>query len=406
MAIEREHVLHPVEPLQVVGDEDPEQREQDHALGGTEVAAVDPGEEHPEPQLDATVLDHPAASLGDETAEPGLEDHQHHRQQDQHRDHAVEHRARQREQEHPTGDPADERGRAEDHRAAALTAELAPVADRAAHAAEADAHRVADVGDDRRVADGEQGGEGDERARAHDRVDGAGEETGADHEQRFEDRHGVRHRRLLPVPDEKPPVEKAVELLVYAPVGMALYVRDMLPSMMGIFVSRGKREVQSHRTPPPPPTAVPPVPPEVKRRIDESVGMARVVAEGGFGVAREVAGSGIGVARDVAGNALSQFLALRTNGTEPEPPPPPPRARAGTCVERTGRATGAARRRVASPTSPAADALPIPDYDELSASQVVERLDGLDRESLEAIRRYETDHRGRNTILGKIAQLS
>ena len=55
---------------------------------------------------------------------------------------------------------------------------------------------------------------------------------------------------------------------------------------------------------------------------------------------------------------------------------------------------------------PAAEALPIPDYDELSASQVVERLDGLDRESLDAIRRYETDHRGRNTILGKIAQLS
>jgi hypothetical protein len=54
----------------------------------------------------------------------------------------------------------------------------------------------------------------------------------------------------------------------------------------------------------------------------------------------------------------------------------------------------------------AADALPIPDYDELSASQVVERLDGLDRESLDAIRRYETAHRGRNTILGKIAQLT
>ena len=48
------------------------------------------------------------------------------------------------------------------------------------------------------------------------------------------------------VADDKQPVEKAVELFVYAPVGVALYVRDMLPSMMGIFVSRGKREVQSH----------------------------------------------------------------------------------------------------------------------------------------------------------------
>ena len=54
---------------------------------------------------------------------------------------------------------------------------------------------------------------------------------------------------------------------------------------------------------------------------------------------------------------------------------------------------------------PAVDELAIPDYDELSASQVVERLEGLDAGALEAVRRYEAAHRGRNTILGKIAQL-
>jgi len=220
------------------------------------------------------------------------------------------------------------------------------------------------------------------------------------------------------VADEKQPVEKAVELFVYAPVGVALYVRDMLPSMMGIFVSRGKREVQSHlpgRAPTPPP---PPVPPEVKRRIDESVGVAKYMAEGGLGVARDVAGSGIGVAREVAGSALAQFLAMRANGSAttfdettfdettvdetsfdattaseapaPEPPAPP----------------AAPVPPSPSVDAPSVDALPIPDYDELSASQVVERLEGLDRESLDAIRAYESEHRGRNTILGKIAQLS
>jgi hypothetical protein len=213
------------------------------------------------------------------------------------------------------------------------------------------------------------------------------------------------------VPDEKPPVEKAVELLVYAPVGMALYVRDMLPSMVGIFVARGKREVQSHRTPPVPPVSPPPIPPEVKRRIDESVGMARVMAEGSFGVAREVAGSGIGVARDVAGGALMQFLALRaTNGdttgplgapAAPAPEPEPAAAPVAPVAEPPVPPDAAWKAAV-----PESDALPIPDYDELSASQVVERLDGLDRDSLEAVRRYEADHRGRNTILGKIAQLS
>ena len=219
--------------------------------------------------------------------------------------------------------------------------------------------------------------------------------------------------------DDRQPVEKAVELFVYAPVGVALYVRDMLPSMMGIFVSRGKREVQAHLPghKPAPPTP-PPVPPEVKRRIDESVGVAKYMAEGGLGVARDVAGSGIGVAREVAGSALAQFLAMRANGT---PMAEEAAARLADEATASAPATAPAAPTPAPPAAPASapsaaevswqtevpssDALPIPDYDELSASQVVERLEGLDRESLDAIRRYETEHRGRNTILGKIAQL-
>ena len=215
--------------------------------------------------------------------------------------------------------------------------------------------------------------------------------------------------------EDKQPVEKAVELFVYAPVGVALYVRDMLPSMMGIFVSRGKREVQSHlpgHTPPAPPT--PPVPPEVKRRIDESVGVAKYMAEGGLGVARDVAGNGIGVAREMAGSALAQFLAMRANGGAPladESAPvdvdePPTRPAAAATAPAPPSAPSAAPAPASAADVPSVDALPIPDYDELSASQVVERLEGLDRESLDAIRAYETEHRGRNTILGKIAQLS
>ena len=222
------------------------------------------------------------------------------------------------------------------------------------------------------------------------------------------------------MPDEKPPVQKAVELLVYAPVGAACYVRDMLPSMMGIFVARGKREVDSRRMPAAPPSP-PPVPPEMKRRIDESVGVAKYMAEGGFGVARDVAGSGIGVARDVAGSALAQFLAMRANGVPMAEEAAPSEAARSSMAPEPRFAAPTAPTAPSAPTAsaapapppdaiwetdvPSVDALPIPDYDELSASQVVERLEGLDRESLDAIRRYETEHRGRNTILGKIAQL-
>jgi hypothetical protein len=37
---------------------------------------------------------------------------------------------------------------------------------------------------------------------------------------------------------------------------------------------------------------------------------------------------------------------------------------------------------------------------------VIPRLDGLEPDELDTVRAYEAAHRGRKTILGKIAQLS
>ncbi len=85
-------------------------------------------------------------------------------------------------------------------------------------------------------------------------------------------------------------------------------------------------------------------------------------------------------------------------GGTPEPPaapaappaaaPPPP------VVRVNGSGNGAPTRD-----------LPIPSYDSLSASQVVERLAGLPAGDLEQVRGYEAAHRNRRTILGKIEQL-
>jgi hypothetical protein len=75
-----------------------------------------------------------------------------------------------------------------------------------------------------------------------------------------------------------------------------------------------------------------------------------------------------------------------------------------------GRATSRSDRSPAAPPEPAepgpdvAD-LAITDYDSLSALQVVTRLPGLTLDELEAVRAYEVAHRGRKTILNKIAQL-
>ncbi|HLH46796.1 MAG TPA: hypothetical protein VKV25_06515, partial [Acidimicrobiales bacterium] len=71
-----------------------------------------------------------------------------------------------------------------------------------------------------------------------------------------------------------------------------------------------------------------------------------------------------------------------------------------------GRARGVAPASGTGPASgPDVASLAIPGYDSLSASQVVQRLDGLSPDELEAVRRYEADGRGRRTILARVTQL-
>ncbi len=57
------------------------------------------------------------------------------------------------------------------------------------------------------------------------------------------------------------------------------------------------------------------------------------------------------------------------------------------------------------PTLQSVTELAIPGYDTLSASQVVQRLDGLDEGDLRMVGEYEGSHRGRRTILNRVAQL-
>src|SRR5262245_41863599 len=79
----------------------------------------------------------------------------------------------------------------------------------------------------------------------------------------------------------------------------------------------------------------------------------------------------------------------------------------GTAVSPSGGSAGAAppRSEGAAVERPrdvgvAAD-LAIAGYEDLAASHIVARLDGLGREDLTAIRRFELAHRGRRTVVGK-----
>ncbi|MDP8987520.1 MAG: hypothetical protein M3N11_04140 [Actinomycetota bacterium] len=181
--------------------------------------------------------------------------------------------------------------------------------------------------------------------------------------------------------ESKSPLDRMVELFVYAPVGLALSARDLVPGL----VERGRRQV------------------------DPQVGVARMVGQMAVSQGRSQAERALEHAVASAQATLEQLGVLDrtqpTPGPEPSsepvtPSPPPSSARpnvapvapAAPPVPRAG-------------NGPAAAGLAIPDYDSLSASQVLPRLSSLSHDELEAVRAYEHARRGRKTILNKIAQL-
>jgi hypothetical protein len=163
-------------------------------------------------------------------------------------------------------------------------------------------------------------------------------------------------------------VEKAMRLFVYGPIGLVSYVKDSAPTLMEVFVSRGRREVDGAR-----------------RVLDEKLGRAKPAPEASPTVQQRVAG-GIG---KVATQAGSVGMAMAGRVVNAAAPPPPN-------TSTTASGNGAT----------SSDDLPIPGYDLLSASQVIERLEGLSRGALERIRGYELAHRARRTILASIEQLT
>lgn len=161
--------------------------------------------------------------------------------------------------------------------------------------------------------------------------------------------------------EKKSPIEQALDLLLYAPLGLAITAREELPKL----IERGRQEVTGQVT------------------------MARVVGE--FAV-REGERQGSKLVRDAAERIRPP--------APPEAPPRPALARAPSTA-----APVAAAAPSPNGARPSGGDLAIPGYDSLSASQVVPRLAGLSREELEAVRAYEASTRGRKTILNRVAQL-
>lgn len=190
--------------------------------------------------------------------------------------------------------------------------------------------------------------------------------------------------------DPKDRIAHTLEVLVYAPIGAGLYLRDMGPTFVNMFVARGRAEIDRRQA-------------QVQQRTTTAKSIGQVATAFGVPMVRQRGEAVVDTARQRAQTLLGSIAGSDgTNGApaaRPEPPAPapaPPKAKAPVATAPAADSNGAQ-----------ADAdLPIPGYNSLSASQVVERLAGLSPAELGAVRAYEASNRKRRTILGKIDQIS
>ncbi len=195
--------------------------------------------------------------------------------------------------------------------------------------------------------------------------------------------------------------ERALDLLVYAPVGVALYLRDTVPTFVNLFVSRGKAELGQRRQ-------------QAQDQVAQAKAMGEFAVNFGGPKVREHVEKGIALARKGAESVLGGAghedgvpdAAEDVQSRAPAPRPDPAAANSRAASGPAGKSTHTSTTTKTAAPAPAATTLVIPDYDELSASQVVERLDGLPASELDAVRAYEEAHRSRRTILYKIEQLT
>ncbi len=168
-----------------------------------------------------------------------------------------------------------------------------------------------------------------------------------------------------PRPDQgRSPAEQALDLVLYGPLGFVAEARTLIPGL----AEKGRQ------------------------RFEAQVSLARMIGQ--FVVAK-----GQVELQQAVRRMRAQYL-----GHDRRESPAAPAPTRSVAPEPADEEIPVRVEDDSTPV-PSAESLAIPDYDSLAASQVVPRLAGLSGDELEAVRRYEVAHRGRKTILGRVAQL-
>jgi hypothetical protein len=182
------------------------------------------------------------------------------------------------------------------------------------------------------------------------------------------------------------PVEQMLDLVVFAPLGFLTESRTLLPQL----AETGRQQ------------------------LNQRVQLARLIGQFAVQQGQRQAVKVIGNLRSNGPTEAESEPAPSSRDAEPangslaspaETATSPDDATAAPEPAATIDSDATAETILASGRTPEEEQLAIPSYNSLAASQVVSRLEGLTPAELEAVRRYEEAHRGRRTVLGKIALL-
>ena len=158
----------------------------------------------------------------------------------------------------------------------------------------------------------------------------------------------------MPAASERPPIERLLDLALYAPIGMYTALKEELPA----FTKQGRQVVENR------------------------VMLARFIGQMAVQQGRREVDKRLAARRPPASSAVVDTVAHEATSAPTD--------------------VAATVASVAADEVPSADSLAISGYESLPAVNVVQRLATLTPDEIEQIRRFEVANRGRRTILAKI----
>jgi hypothetical protein len=164
--------------------------------------------------------------------------------------------------------------------------------------------------------------------------------------------------------DQRPLIERVLDLVVYAPVGLLSVLKDDVPR----FAAEGRD------------------------KLENRVQVARFIGELSVQYGKQE------MSKRVAARKAAEVAAAEVAAAESVPAVHP-----GHVLDDLVAAGEAAE--LAAEAAHAAQVPPFDGYDTMAAAHIVQRLRGMSDHELAAVAAYETHHRGRRTILAKVDQL-